>query len=245
LIDHHKSGVDKFSELNAKRSENSNYEIIFDMNHSAAKLAWKKFNGDVPCFIADYIEDRDLYLFKLPNSKAINSGLSTGKYYENFWNIEALYQRWKIEPDAVINELVLVGNGSNSYQAKIVEEIALKACPCIGKFGTLDNYKEYKVLVVHSAGYTSDVGDILMKEVAPFYIEKGWVPDFACMWNYSVQQDKIFISMRTTRNDVDLSKISKCPIGGLPGGGHPKASAFSIEGCNIKAVFETVNIEFI
>lgn len=52
--------------------------VIFDPAHAACVLAWQRFKPREPVpEIYQYIEDRDLWLWKLPLSREINAGLSS------------------------------------------------------------------------------------------------------------------------------------------------------------------------
>jgi oligoribonuclease NrnB/cAMP/cGMP phosphodiesterase (DHH superfamily) len=45
----------------------------FDMQRSGAGLTWDVLHGGKRPWLVDYVEDRDLWRFKLPNSKAVNA----------------------------------------------------------------------------------------------------------------------------------------------------------------------------
>lgn len=67
VIDHHASAKDDLADLDY---------ATFDMTKSGAVLAWEYFFPftDMPAVLA-YIGDRDIWAWKLPNSKAINAHL--------------------------------------------------------------------------------------------------------------------------------------------------------------------------
>lgn len=66
VIDHHLSSQEALVDLP------SNIQVHFDMNHSAAVLAWKYFHGHSPMpKLFEYIEDRDLWKKALPDSDEV------------------------------------------------------------------------------------------------------------------------------------------------------------------------------
>ena len=72
ILDHHKTAEAELSGLPY---------AIYDMNRSGAVMAWEHFfNGDyaedVPT-ILQYVQDRDLWRFELPESEAVNLYIST------------------------------------------------------------------------------------------------------------------------------------------------------------------------
>jgi hypothetical protein len=51
----------------------ANLKLIFDMNRSGAGMVWDFFHPDEPRpWIVDYVEDRDLWRFALPNSEMVS-----------------------------------------------------------------------------------------------------------------------------------------------------------------------------
>ena len=67
---------------------------LFDMSRSGAGIAWDFFhpNRHAPLLIS-YVEDRDLWRFKLPNSRAVNAFVFSHDYsFENWLKIEAIIE---------------------------------------------------------------------------------------------------------------------------------------------------------
>ncbi|MDI6821247.1 MAG: DHH family phosphoesterase, partial [Patescibacteria group bacterium] len=77
IIDHHKS-----SEKDVKSAPN----YVFDLNHSASILAWIFFNlgKKAPLFLK-YIEDLDLWRFKMAGTKIFDSLLEIYDYDFRTW----------------------------------------------------------------------------------------------------------------------------------------------------------------
>ena len=80
ILDHHKSAMEDLCDLDF---------AWFSEDHSGAFLAWHFFHPgeDVPKFIS-YIEDRDLWKWKLPYSREFSAAFETVPYdfreYDNF-----------------------------------------------------------------------------------------------------------------------------------------------------------------
>jgi uncharacterized protein len=78
ILDHHKTAQDRLQNLPFAR---------FDMGKSGAKMAWEYFFPDqIPPRLLDYIEDRDLWRFNLPNSQAINAALESYPMSFEVWD---------------------------------------------------------------------------------------------------------------------------------------------------------------
>jgi oligoribonuclease NrnB/cAMP/cGMP phosphodiesterase (DHH superfamily) len=68
VLDHHKTAAADLAGLPF---------ATFDMARSGAGLAWDILRGSVRPWLVDYVEDRDLWRFALPQSKEINAWIST------------------------------------------------------------------------------------------------------------------------------------------------------------------------
>jgi len=238
IIDHHASGEQQYELLKTQQSQN--LTVIYDTHRSAAMISWNHYHGNDICPLAEYVQDRDLWTWKLPHSKEINEALYTLQCFKNFWKIEDTHNRWVSEGEAYTQELNNMGSIVYIYQNKLQEDIAQRSCPATMTTGPIDQPRVLNVLIINCNILSSDVGNTVMENISPLYEEKGFRVDAACMWAYNASEDKIFISVRTTKPDVNLSSLLKTVWGGNPGGGHAKAGAFSIDGCNIKAVFNII-----
>jgi hypothetical protein len=84
VLDHHKTARE---ELEDYRWED-NVEVHFDMSRSGAGLTWDHFNGAVrarPAFI-NYIEDRDLWLKRLPGVDEFTAALRSYPMDFDVWD---------------------------------------------------------------------------------------------------------------------------------------------------------------
>lgn len=82
VLDHHKT-----AEADLKDLSYPNLEIIFDMERSGAVIAWEYFHpqDSVPDLLI-YIQDRDLWKFKYPESKTIGAGLRSVPFDVEKWD---------------------------------------------------------------------------------------------------------------------------------------------------------------
>lgn len=102
ILDHHKTAEDNLGDLSF---------AIFDMNHSGAWLSWEYFRPhvDTPELI-NYLEDRDLWRFKLPKSKEVSAALQAYPFEFDVWEELSFHiGRLKSEGEVVLrlkNQLV-------------------------------------------------------------------------------------------------------------------------------------------
>jgi oligoribonuclease NrnB/cAMP/cGMP phosphodiesterase (DHH superfamily) len=94
VLDHHLTARDRFADdprLLPSLADRG-HQVRFDLSHSGAVLAWQHFHGEepVPSLLA-YVEDQDLWRWKLPESGAINAVI--GSYPRDFESWDALSRR--------------------------------------------------------------------------------------------------------------------------------------------------------
>jgi hypothetical protein len=94
VLDHHVSARDRFysdPDLSDRLSAEGHL-VRFDLNHSGAVLAWQHFHPDVPPpDLLRYVEDQDLWNWKLPHSEEVNAAI--GSYPREFEVWEQLAAR--------------------------------------------------------------------------------------------------------------------------------------------------------
>jgi hypothetical protein len=79
VLDHHVTSRDRFhadpeleNELRA-----GGHRVHFDLSHSGAVLAWHHFHGEETPALLDYVEDQDLWSWKLPHSEEVNAAIAS------------------------------------------------------------------------------------------------------------------------------------------------------------------------
>lgn len=87
VYDHHKTAKEDLEPLIGKHV---GLEIVFDMERSGAGITWDELcKGMARPWLVDYVEDRDLWRFDLPESKVINDYLMcvehTFEAFDNVW----------------------------------------------------------------------------------------------------------------------------------------------------------------
>ncbi len=119
VLDHHKT---------AREACDGLVFCTFDMERSGAGLAWDTLRPDAPRpWIIDYVEDRDLWRHRLPDSRAINAWL-----HEQPRTIEGFDAASRAPLDAVRSE----GRRILADQRVYIEQIKARAATAmVGRFG--------------------------------------------------------------------------------------------------------------
>lgn len=91
VLDHHKSAQEDLEGL-AEATHKDKVNIVFDMDRCGAGIAWDYFfpEEERPWLI-NYVEDRDLWKWELPDSKAVSAYISSVEQtFENWDNMSAM-----------------------------------------------------------------------------------------------------------------------------------------------------------
>lgn len=63
------------------------YETVLDTNRSGAGITWDYFHSGIPRpAVVDYVEDRDLWRFKMPDSKTVSAFIRCQPYDLDVWD---------------------------------------------------------------------------------------------------------------------------------------------------------------
>ena len=94
VLDHHVTARDRYH--SHPEAENrvvaGGHHVVFDLEHSGAILAWQHFHPDEPPpDLLRYVEDQDLWNWKLPRSEEVNAAI--GSYPHDFGVWEKLAAR--------------------------------------------------------------------------------------------------------------------------------------------------------
>lgn len=220
IIDHHITNQEVLAKI-----KDSKLTVRYDINLSGCQLTWNYINGNSikPWFI-DYIGDRDLWKWKLPNSKLINLGLYEMEYITSFEGIDSLFEKstndWRsMDENWFINKELLplarIIDNKNKQKIEYASERASHVYfPVNGHF-----YKIWLCGGVDSS-LTSELGDTLANKEFP----DGTMPDFSAIWSYSYNRNEWRISLRSISTDV--SQIAKK----FWGGGHKMAAGLTFKG---------------
>lgn len=158
VIDHHQTSADGMAGVPW---------ATFDMSHSGAYLSWVHFHGlNVPEFVL-YLEDRDLWLFKMPYSREIAAALGSYPYEFTLW--EQLFTMG-------MEKLKLDGGTILRFQRQKVDEMCAKMY--------WKDFDGHRVPCANATTLFSEVGDRLCQihPDAPFAAYYFIRPDGKVQW---------------------------------------------------------------
>ena len=171
VLDHHKTAQAALDGLPF---------CTFDLGRSGAGLAWEYAQpGTEPPWVVRYVQDRDLWKFELPDSRAINAAMA-----ERVLTVSSFDGINTCRPQ----DLVRKGKAILRHQAAEVRRLCSQAIE-VEFFG-------HHVPVVHSARHASEVGN----ELAPGR-------PFAVVY-HRMAHGQWRLQMRSAPGGVDVSEIA-------------------------------------
>lgn len=219
ILDHHKSSEQLILNNSSLLSSISNLHIEFDMERSGCQMSWDYFFDFQPRpFFINYMGDRDLWTWKMPLSREINSALWELGYIDSY------------------DLSKLTGLLENS-------EEKIKYLESTGKFIEIFNKKQIDIglsnaveasLILNNNTYRiwlgGNVNPVLRSELGNALCSKtfkdGTLPDFSACWQYDPKTDEWWVSFRGVPiRSPDLSILATY----FGGGGHPMASGITIK----------------
>ena len=192
VIDHHVSNGDAVKCVS---------DCLYDMNHSGAVLTWKYFYPEKPApKLLRYVEDNDLWKFRLPFAKEISVSLDLHNGFD--------FKKWSkivsdFEDKKKFKKYVEEGKIVSKYRDTIIKRIMAGA-----EKVKLENYRAF---VVNSPFWQSEIGNLIVENKKAIGI----------IW--SRKSGKINVSLRSN-GKTDVSKLAEK----YGGGGHKAASGFAL-----------------
>ncbi|TRZ64078.1 MAG: hypothetical protein D4Q79_02370 [Spirochaetia bacterium] len=193
VIDHHITQKDTIKILK---------EYIWDIKRAGCVLSWKYFHPQkkIPKLI-EYVEDMDLWKFKLKDTREIIPFLETLPRDFKIWDKVIS----EMENKNKFSEYLEKGKVIAGFMEKIIEILASNSEDAI--------FEGKKASVVNSPIFNSELGGYLLKKTKNSVV---------IIW--SLKNDGVRVSLRSLKG-VDVSKLAQK----YGGGGHKQAAGFFLE----------------
>lgn len=199
LIDHHKTAIDELQQL-AELQGPKRLRWFCDLNRSGATLAWDYlFPGEPRPLLLGHIEDRDLWRFKLANTREIQAAVFSLPYSMDTWD--------KLMAGDAHDLVALTAQGA-AIERKHRKDVAELVDTCRRRL-VIAGHKVWAASLPHTMA--SDAGE-LMCQGEPFA---------AVYWDTA---DRRQFSLRSRDGGLDVSEIAAS----FGGGGHRNAAGFRV-----------------
>lgn len=198
ILDHHITASEDLDGLDA---EHDNLTMVFDMQRSGAVITWEYFHQTPPPLLLQYVQDRDLWHFALPDSRDVTAAIMSYPFEFSRW------QQWHEDAQRrqELTALAQEGKTINRYRQQLIDYYCKRATP--------GNVAGYIVPVVNSPlAINSELLNVLAQGQA-----------FAA--GYSDKGMQRYWSLRSTKDGADVAEIAFA----FGGGGHARAAGFSVQ----------------
>ena len=189
LLDHHETARDELDGLP---------NCLITMEKSGAMLAWEEFHDGPAPALFEYIQDRDLWQWRLSGSREVSALVSSLRYDFMDW--------WELDRRLLVDRAGVIAAGSAilDFQSRQIERLL--------EVAQLTEVCGYLVPTANSALLVSEVGDAMLEAY----------PDrpFAAIYHDNLGFRKW--SLRS-RGDFNVATLART----MGGGGHRRAAAFT------------------
>lgn len=181
VLDHHKTAQEAMRQFAWEMKDIDHVYIKFDMERSGAGLTARYF-GEPDNWWVNYVEDRDLWRFKLDKSETINAFIQSVE--RSIDKYESTYASLDVE------EAIVLGMGAQRYLDMYVREVTKHS-----RSVTFCGYDNVPMINAPFVGISEVVGHLARHAL------------FAVGWSQKGNGDVVF-SLRS-RGEFDVSELAK------------------------------------
>lgn len=180
VLDHHKTARDSLADLEGAT-------VVFDMERSGAGIAWDYFFPGKPRpRLVDFVEDRDLWRFKFPETREVQAAVFSYEY---------TFENWDFLNEEAPIDLAIEGRAIERKHFKDIREL----CKVVTRTMEIGGHAVPVANLPYT--FTADAGHHLA-DGHPFA---------ACYWD--TPTGRVF-SLRSREGGADVSLIAKAYGGG-------------------------------
>lgn len=212
VLDHHKT-AEADMQHEEVRHTNDNWHTagfeaghiyaLFDMERSGAALAWWFFHRTPTPEVLLYVQDRDLWQWRMPQSREFSAGL---REVMGQMSMEAFDRACFLSIGAIKETGKVVLGVEGGIVKQVVRRAVYQSVKIAGD--------PYFVAVAESAVLQSEIGEALLAGAACF----------AAIRFVDGETGTLVVSLRARKGGVDVGRIAKL----YGGGGHQAAAGFSV-----------------
>lgn len=266
IYDHHKTTgncmdypINEPRDEYLKILEHYKTKLHWDELVSGAMLAWKHFYPNFyvnPPYLVQLIQDRDLWTWKLPNSREINAGIieAMNVIYPYVPKENLTFDQQKMREKThwldcwgkfMCNDPPTWVQTAYTIGSKILNTTKRKI-KSLSRDGAGYYINDARVYVCNANDLISEIGEYYYNlKVDVGDLKKSYLYDYVVIWRYDHKRNVCLVSMRARQDGpIDVSviaqKFSYTDINGreIKGGGHRAAAGFEVK--NIQILFNWI-----
>lgn len=200
ILDHHRTAQANLEGLNGL----DGLECHFDMDRSGAGMSWDYFHPNVPrSILVSYVEDRDIWNWKLPNSKELNAVVTSHPF--TFENWDMLSDMFENRFEEALAEGRAIRRSKDAY-VRVMKHQAM----------TMNMFGWEGIPVINAPHIT--ISELLHELAKDALFALGWRQTQSGRFVYSLRSK----TCENEEDNFDVSLLAKA----LGGGGHLHAAGF-------------------
>lgn len=222
VLDHHKSAQESLKNIIGDRyiivepgeytekqllQKGKHRNVVFDMDHCGAVMTHQYFfpNLEVPLFLK-YVQDRDLWQWKLPNSREVSAGI--GLIPRDL----RTFSQYAFRPSVI--QLAEDGKLILTREKQLILSLASKAV-----FSHVENDKDsIEMFAVNSPIFQSEICEEILEQHPEIKV--------ASCYFHDIEKDEFIFSVRSRQRDLPSSETALAVAKIFNGGGHDCAAGF-------------------
>ncbi len=215
LLDHHVTNIELLEKYEFTDAQLSHIYNFCDISRSGAGITWDHFHGGSRPVLIDYIEDFDLWHWKLPDGPSIHTFFSQFNWTSNEFIIDTFNELEPLSP----GHLAAKGTPLVKYRQSLIDKN-------MSQVGRALVFGQYNVPILNGNHFISETGN-----------EMAIGEPFAMIWQV-MKDGAIRISLRSDKDGMNVGELAGKL--GNKGGGHEKAAGTTFD--SFEAMMEQVEI---
>lgn len=218
ILDHHISNIEQLHASTLVADYPGLLKDFTDLERSGAGITWDHFHGGSRPAIIDYVEDFDLWNWKLPDGPSIHTYLGQFNWKGQQEIIDRFNEFEKMTPGHLAAKGTPLLEFKNDLIDRNIKQVGRAKVKVVLPTEFSRMVTTYNVPILNANQFISETGNIMAEDES-----------FAIIWQV-MKNGAVRISLRSDDDGADVSLLSQHL--GTGGGGHVHASGTRFDSVN-------------
>jgi len=218
ILDHHISNIEQLHASTLLADYPGLLKDFTDLERSGAGITWDHFHGGSRPVIIDYVEDFDLWHWRLPNGPSIRTYLNQFNWKNQQEIIDRFNEFEKMSPDHLAAKGTPLLKFKNDIIARNIKQVGRAKVSVVLPTEFSRMLTTYNVPILNSNQFIDETGHLMAEGES-----------FAIIWQV-MKNGTVRSSLRSDDEGADVNLIAQHL--GVGGGGHVHASGTRFDSVN-------------
>ncbi len=218
ILDHHISNIEQLHASTLVADYPGLLKDFTDLKRSGAGITWDHFHGGSRPAIINYVEDFDLWNWKLPDGSSIHTYLGQFNWNNKQFIIDRFNEFEKMTPGHLAAKGTPLLEFKNDLIDRNLKQVGRAKVKVVLPTEFSRMVTTYNVPILNTNHFISEIGNIMAEDES-----------FAIIWQV-MKNGTVRISLRSDDGGADVSYIAQHL--GSGGGGHVRASGTHFDSVN-------------